>query len=137
MRKSLVVAALVAGSLSFGAFGGASADQLPGGIEGCVVTSPGTPGLPANPAGANLYSGSCSFVATRTGGFVGGAQSWKVTVTTPAGAVTTFSGTNGACNTGAYNPGDTVRVELSNGMIAAGNPIPSAVPASAAGNRCP
>ena len=143
MRKPIVVAALVAGSLSFGAFGAAVADQLPAGVEGCVVrSSPAGGGTVTVPgAGANLYDSSCTFTATRTGGFVGGASSWRVTVVKdgdPA-QTTVFSGSNEACNTGAYDAKDVVKVELTNGLIAAGNPFPSATDGTltAGGDRCP
>lgn len=137
MRKLLVVAALVAGSLSLGAFGGATADTLPGGTEGCVVSSPGANG----PTGV-VYANTCSYVATRTGGFVGGAQSWTVTVynnNSPTKTVVgKYSGSGPACNTGSTNPGNLVVVTASNGTVAAGNPFPSAADAyvSAGGNRC-
>lgn len=137
MRKLLVVAALSAGSLSLGAFGGASADTVPGGVEGCVATTGAN-----SPAGL-VYANACSYTATRTGGFVGGAQSWKVTVYNNASptkvAIGRYSGTGPACNTGSTSPGNLVVVELTNGTIAAGNPFPSAVDGTVptAGNRCP
>lgn len=145
MRKPLIVAALVAGSLSFGAFGGATADVLPGGVEGCVVrNSPAGGGtVSVAPVGGNVYDTTCSFTATRTGGFVGAAQSWNVTVYNHNGpdrvAILNESGSGPACNTGAYTPGNVVVVTVSNGLVAAGNPFPSATDGTvtAGGDRCP
>lgn len=137
MRKLLVVAALVAGGLSFGAFGGASADELPGGVEGCVVSNPGTKGPTA------LYPDTCSYVAKRTGGFVGGGQAWKVVVYNNNSAtkvkLAEYSGSGPACNTGSTAVGNLVVVTVTNGMVAAGNPFPAAGDGTipTAGNRCP
>lgn len=135
MRRLFSVA-LVAGALGFGVLGPAHADQLPAGVEGCVATSPGTNGPTA------LYNGGCQFVATRTGGFVAGAQSWSVVVynnnTATKVVVGNFSGTGPGCNIAAYVPGNLVVVTVSNGEVAAGNPIPSATDGTipSGGDRC-
>lgn len=131
MRKLLVVAAVVAGSMSFGAFGGATADELPTGVEGCVASDPGAKGPTA------LYPKTCTYTAKRSGGFAGGAQSWQVRIVRPNGQVTTYSGSNQACHTASTVAGDTVTVTVTNGFVAAGNPFPGAADGSIpSSNRC-
>jgi hypothetical protein len=124
VRKLLAVAALVAGSLGLTAVTGVHADQLPGGVEGCIASSPGAD------APTGLYNGHCSFTATRTGGFVAGAQTWNVQVfdnATPQKVrIGNYSGTGPGCNTAAYGIGNYIEVTVSNGVVAAGNPVPSA-----------
>lgn len=124
MRKLLVVTALVAGSFGFGAFGGANADTLPGGVEGCVATTGA-----GSPAGM-VYANTCNYVATRSGGFAGGAQSWTVTVynnnTATKVQIAKYTGSGKACNTYSTKPGNYVVVSVTNGTVAAGNPFPSA-----------
>ncbi|MDQ1436977.1 MAG: hypothetical protein QOK43_606 [Acidimicrobiaceae bacterium] len=132
MRKLFAVAALAAGTLGLGVVG-AHADQLPGGVEGCVATSPG-----ANAPVGSLYNGGCSFVATRTGGFVAAAQSYTVVVYNNNSAtkveVGRYTGSGGGCSLAAYVPGNLVTVTVSNGEVAAGNPIPSATDGSIPSN---
>lgn len=139
MRKLPVLAALVLGGAGFGAFAPATADQLPAGVEGCIASDPVSADARAQGAPSALYPKTCQYKATRTGGFVGGAAKWTVTVYRPSTNQTfTYTGTNSqACNTGSTVPGDVVTVSLTNGLIAAGNPFPSATDGSiAAGNRC-
>lgn len=137
MGRLLAVAALVAASLSFGAFGGATADSLPGGTEGCGASSPG-----ANSPTGFAYANSCSYRATRVGGFVGGAESWTVTVYNNSSpnkvVVRRYSGTDRACNTASTSPGNFVVVTVTNGTVIAGNPFLAAADPMpyAGGNRC-
>ena len=122
--------ALLAGSLAVST---ARADTTPVGAEGCVAT---TAPVPTVAAGVQVvYGGSCSYRATREGGFVA-AGNWSITVTNAAGAVTfTRSGANdGSCHTATTKPGDLVSVSVFSpgGVIAAGNPFPSATPSTGA-----
>lgn len=123
MRRLLALAALVAGTCSLTAVAGVRADQQPGGIEGCIATTPGT-------NAPSLYTGHCSFTATRPGGFVASAQSWTVVVydndTPLKQEIARFTGSGPGCNTAAYVPGNLVDVTVGNGIVAAGNPVPSA-----------
>jgi len=128
VRKLFVVAGLAAATLSLGAFSAVHADQEPGGVEGCVAESP----APAPPAGT-VYSGSCSYTATRTGGYATAAQTWSVTIynnNSPTKTVLhAFSSTAGSnpCNTGpVIQPGNYVVATVANGVNAVGNPTPSA-----------
>jgi hypothetical protein len=122
MRKLFALGALVAGVLSLGAFGAVHADTTPGGAEGCIVSTPG-----ANSPAGTLYTGGCSYKATRAGGFVTAAQAWKVTVTHANGTQTVYTQAGKPCNLASTVAGDTVTVSgVVNGVVAAGNPFPSA-----------
>lgn len=133
MRKLIGAAALGAAALSLGPVAGVKADQLPAGVEGCIATSPGqTVANPGGPAGSgNIVSANtCSYKATRTGGYAIAAQSWTVKIYTPATNTTrTFSSAAGSnpCNTSPVTAiGDTVTLTVSNGVGAVGNPFPAA-----------
>lgn len=66
---------------------------------------------------------SCTFTATSTGGWVGAAGFWSVTVTHPGGAVDSYSGNGPAVGIeGTIQPGDVVSADLSNGTLAVGSP---------------
>lgn len=126
MRKLLVAAGLAAAMSTLGAFSAVHADQQPGGIEGCIATSPGAD----SPAGT-LYNGTCHYTATRTGGYATAASAWSVTIYSDAAMtkpVASFSSAKGSnpCNTGPIiQPGQTVKATVTNGVNAVGNPFPS------------
>jgi hypothetical protein len=131
VRKLLVAAGIAAATCSLGAFSAVHADTQPGGIEGCIATSPG-----ANSPQGTLYDTTCSYTATRTGGYATSAQTWTVTIYSDAAMtkpVASFSSAAGSppCNTGPIiQPGQTVKATVNNGVNAVGNPIPSATNAS-------
>ena len=128
MRKRFAVAALVAGMLSLGTLAAVQADVLPGGVEGCIATSPGS----TSPEGV-IYANGCSYTATRTGGYATAAQSFSVTIynnnsatKTVIASYSTAKGSN-PCNTSEIiKPGNYVVLTVSNGVGAVGNPFPSA-----------
>ena len=130
MRKLLVVLIASLFGLSLTVVS-AQADTAPGGAEGCVAS---TAPVPAVAPGVQIvYGGSCTYKATRTGGFVA-AGNWSITVKNSAGTtVFSRSGANkGSCHLATTNPGDTVSIAVFSpgGVIAAGNPFPSATPST-------
>lgn len=135
MRNVPVLAALVAGGLTIGAFSAVQADVAPaGGGEGCVAHSP-VPAAP--PAGNIVYAGACNYVATRNGGYATAAQGWTVKVWTTAAAKaqglapvrSASSAGSKPCNvSGFIVPGNYIEVTATNGVAAAGNPFPSGSP---------
>ena len=136
MRKRSVLAALVAGGVSLGAFTGVQADTAPaGGGEGCVAYSH----VPAGPPAGNIvYSAACNFVATRKGGYATAAQSWSVKVWASkqaklqnAAPIKDVGSTKGSKPCGVasfFEPGNYIEVIAGSGVAAAGNPFPSGSP---------
>lgn len=138
MRKRSVLAALVAGGVSLGAFTGVQADTAPaGGGEGCVAYSH----VPAGPPAGNIvYPAACNFTATRKGGYATAAQTWSVKVwasrqaklelKAPLKDVGSAKGSN-PCGVASFiEPGNYVEVTAGAGVAAAGNPFPSGSPDS-------
>jgi hypothetical protein len=127
VRKSFVAPGIAAAALSLGAVGAVQADVLPGGVEGCVATSPGG----TSPTGV-VYNGSCSYTATRTGGYAIASQTWSVTIykdATKQVVLHSFSSAKGdaPCNTSPITqPGNVIALTVGNGVGAVGNPFPSA-----------
>ena len=135
MRKRSVLAALVAGGVSLGAFTGVQADTAPGGGEGCIAYSHVSAGPPS---GNIVYPSACNFVATRKGGYATAAQTWSVKVwastTAKAQGLAPIKDVGSAkgskrCGVASFiNPGNYVEVSAGSGVAAAGNPFPSGSP---------
>lgn len=128
VRKLLAV--LITSMLGLSLTAVAQADTTPGGAEGCVASSAPVPTVA--PGVQVVYNGSCSYTATRTGGFVA-AGNWSITVTRGTTVVFSRSGANkGSCHLATTQPGDVVRIAVFSpgGVIAAGNPFPSATPST-------
>lgn len=133
MRTLIAATALAAGSLGVGANSVQSA-TLPGGIEGCIVTAPGA-NVSAAPAGTGnvLNNARCSYRATRKGGYVAAADSWKITVSRMVNGVKKTvavhqakrnNGPSKGCQTSVIKPGDIVDIVVANGVVAVGAPNP-------------
>jgi hypothetical protein len=131
----LVVLSALAGALAFaGSASGSDPIVLPTGQEGCV-----------SPAGD-----TCSYSATRDGGYVANGTSWTLTISIPANGDPRDTNGDGqlryvfgpgnapAQGCGMFAAGATVATSAgADGRMAAGNPIPGATdPALGSSNDC-
>lgn len=134
MKKVFGVGAVVAAALVIVLAGPAAVpDTLPGGAEGCVVNGQDL----AGPTGPLTHKTTCTYTATRTGGYV--AQgSWTLSVT--VGTVTTTYTPANAPEQGCtlWNAGAVVTASISDAssFIAAGNPYPAATDGVRPPNNC-
>jgi hypothetical protein len=128
-RAVLALTALLLAAVPFAV----RADDLPAGIEGCVVNGQVDNKPPAG--GANFYKSECTYTAKRTGGWAGNGT-WQVTIEYEDGRGGPFVLTNAdpkktgqGCT--AWDPGAKVTAKLTgSGGIAVGNPFPTGAPSS-------
>lgn len=130
-----VAASALCGLSAVGAVVPVRADTLPGGTEGCVASSPGAE--VSNPAlGGVAHNGSCSYRATRIGGYVAAGDSWSIAVSRVVEGVpktvAVYRGARNAgpdklCHTSVIQPDDVVTVRVTNGVVFVGDPRTAAV----------
>lgn len=131
MKKLLLGAAVVALLLSPMSLT-ARADNVEGTDgEGCFATSAPVPTVADGEQFA--YKDTCTYTATRTGGYAGGAEAWTITITYPDGQTFTVSSTDAketkqGCT--VWDATATVTVTVINGTMGIGNPFPEGSPSA-------
>lgn len=114
MKKLLTVGALL-GTLAAGVTGASASDPIyvdQVGGQGCI-SPPGD---------------TCTYNATRTGGYVAQGSTWSIDVVLPGGATAHYDPASGAPRQGCalWPAGSTVTIRAgASSAIAAGNPFPS------------
>jgi hypothetical protein len=131
MRRAVALASLAA-IMALG-IASSRADTLPAGAEGCVVNGQDLSG----PTGPLTHKSSCTYTATRDGGYVAGGN-WRMVVTVGTTSTTYTPANAPKMGCALWQKGAVVTAGISDAssFIAAGNPYPSASDGVRPANNC-